>query len=188
MTEESSALWHRITGTAGTSHFFFLSTQKFACMSSLPVFGVRSGAGEAKKLRPHPLISLFHTQLTSFSSCLSHISPSYPWCRVHTQKHGNTWQINGSTSRLHENTWHNSTPSLCRCQGRCRHTLVWNEINISRILTCTDIPVERSGAEPLLGKHRCEKEEKKGGKYTPMLWGSTRNATHGGREEVNPAG
>lgn len=96
------------------------------------------------------------------------------------------WWTN--TSPLYINTRHYSTLRMCRYEGLCRHTLVWNDINIPRILTCTDIPVESSGAEPLLGNNRCEKEERKGENInTPMLWGSTRNATRGGREEVNPA-
>lgn len=43
MTEGSSALWHRITGTFHIS--FSLSPQKSACMPSPPVFRVRSEAG-----------------------------------------------------------------------------------------------------------------------------------------------
>lgn len=58
---DSSALWHRITVTVGTFHIFFsfFQPRNLPACHSLPVFGVRSEAGEAKKLKPHPLISLF---------------------------------------------------------------------------------------------------------------------------------
>lgn len=76
------------------SQFFsFFQSRNLTACHSLPAFGVRPEAGGAKRLKPHPLISLFSAHFRSFFSCLSHISLSHTWCKVYAQKHGSIWRM-----------------------------------------------------------------------------------------------
>lgn len=98
------------------------------------------------------------------------------------QKRGSIWRTIGSLSRLHDSrdvTLHQVYEGV---GGLCWHTLVWNDINMSHAQQ--EVPELSRCWVSMCGKVKKKREENIN---TPMLWESTWNRAHGGREALNPS-